>query len=98
MPQFDLGPMDIVTTVVVTFWYAWLFNHTGGSVLLTLVAHSTEGTVDYSAFWREADASRLSWTYMFSWGLIVAALLLADRPSWRHAPDSAVEPERQVQP
>jgi hypothetical protein len=30
----------LVTTMAVTFWYAWLFNHTAGSVLLVVVAHS----------------------------------------------------------
>ena len=35
----------LVTTVAVTFWYAWLLNRTGGSVLLVLMAHSIEGSV-----------------------------------------------------
>jgi hypothetical protein len=30
----------LVTTMAVTFWYAWLFNHTAGSVLLVVMAHS----------------------------------------------------------
>jgi uncharacterized protein len=41
LPQFGLRPVELLTTFAVTFWYAWLFNHTGGSVLMTLVAHST---------------------------------------------------------
>ena len=47
MPQFDLGLPDIASTVLVTFWYAWLFNRSGGSVLLTLIAHVTEGSCQY---------------------------------------------------
>jgi len=43
IPRFDLGLPDLASTVAVTFWYAWLFNRTGGSVLLTLIAHVTEG-------------------------------------------------------
>jgi len=27
----------------VTFWYSWMCNHTGGSVLITLVSHATQG-------------------------------------------------------
>ncbi len=34
-----------LTTVAVTFWYTWLFNHTGGSVLMVIVAHSIEGSI-----------------------------------------------------
>jgi hypothetical protein len=30
----------LVTTMAVTFWYAWLFDHTAGSVLLVVMAHS----------------------------------------------------------
>ncbi len=36
MPVFDAHPIGAVTTVAVTFWYAWLFNHASGSSLLTL--------------------------------------------------------------
>ena len=39
MPVFNAHPIGIVTTVAVTFWYAWLFNHASGSSLLTLIAH-----------------------------------------------------------
>src|ERR671914_1318316 len=35
----------LVTSMAVTFWYAWLFNHTRGSVLMVVVAHSVEGTL-----------------------------------------------------
>ena len=51
MPQFDLALPDIASTVLVTFWYAWLFNRTGGSVLLPLIAHATEGCVNTQTLW-----------------------------------------------
>src|SRR5918997_6985010 len=35
----------LVTTMAVTFWYTWLFNHTSGSVLMVVVAHSVEGSI-----------------------------------------------------
>ena len=61
MRQFDLGLPDILTTVVVTFWYAWLFNRTGGSVLLPLIAHVTEGCINTQALWPAGpDADRKS--------------------------------------
>ncbi len=92
MPQFDLGFPDIATTVVVTFWYAWLFNRTGGSVLLPLIAHVTEGCVNTQALWSAgADADRLAWMWLISWGLLVVALLIFDRKSWRTAPESAID-------
>jgi hypothetical protein len=46
---------------VVTFWYAWLFNHTGGSVLMTLVAHAIEGSIQTEQLWTAgAAAARMS--------------------------------------
>jgi hypothetical protein len=41
----DLPPIFLLTTVAVTFFYTWLFVHTGGSVFITIVAHATEGLI-----------------------------------------------------
>src|SRR3712207_5752148 len=41
----------LVVTMAVTFWYAWLFNHTAGSILLLVVAHSVEGSIQYELGW-----------------------------------------------
>jgi uncharacterized protein len=92
MPQFDLALPDIVSTVVVTFWYAWLFNRTGGSVLLPLIAHVTEGCVNTQVLWPAGpNADREEWTWLIAWALLVVALLIFDRKSWRTAPESAID-------
>jgi membrane protease YdiL (CAAX protease family) len=92
LPQFDLGMPDIVSTVLVTFWYAWLFNRTGGSVLLPLIAHVTEGCVNTGGLWPAgADADRHAWMWMIAWALLVVPLLIFDRKSWRTAPESAID-------
>jgi membrane protease YdiL (CAAX protease family) len=92
MPQFDLGLPDIASTVVVTFWYVWLFNRTGGSVLLPLIAHVTEGSINTQAFWSAGPyADRHAWTWLIAWALLVIALLIFDRKSWRTAPESAID-------
>ena len=92
MPQFDLSLPDIATTVAVTFWYSWLFNRTGGSVLLTLIAHVTEGSVNFQGLWPAGpDADRTTWTWLITWALLVVALLIFDRKSWRTAPESAID-------
>ena len=62
----------LVTTVAVTFWYAWLFNRTGGSVLLVLIAHSIEGSVQAQG-----------WIYTSAWCAVAIVLVVADRPAWR---------------
>ena len=87
MPQFDLGLPDLVTTFAVTFWYGWLFNRSGASALLTLIAHATEGSIDTSSFWPAgADAAREQWACLLAWVTVVAALLLLDREAWRKGP------------
>jgi uncharacterized protein len=92
MPQFGLGFPDLASTVAVTFWYAWLFNRTGGSVLLTLIAHATEGSINTRRFWPAgADADREVWTYLVAWTLLALTLLIFDRKSWRTAPESAID-------
>ena len=92
MPQFDLGLPDIGSTVLVTFWYAWLFNRTGGSSLFPLIAHVTEGCVNSQLFWPAGlYADRQAWMWLISWALLVVALLIFDRKAWRTAPDSAID-------
>jgi uncharacterized protein len=84
IPQFDLGPVDLGTTAAVTFWYAWLFNRSGGSVLLTMIAHAVEGSVDLGALWpAAADTERQSWLWLVVWSALVLGLLLFDRRAWR---------------
>jgi hypothetical protein len=90
-PAFDLGPIDIVTTFAVTFWYAWLFNHTGGSVLLTLVAHSAEGTIHWADLWSGADVDRFPWLYLAFWALVALVIVAFDRAAWRSAPPTAID-------
>jgi hypothetical protein len=90
--QFDLVLPDIATTFLVTFWYAWLFNRTGGSVLLTLIAHSTEGSVNTQPLWGASSwAGRETWVWLISWTLLVVVLLIFDPKFWRTAPELAID-------
>ncbi|MGH3144534.1 MAG: CPBP family intramembrane glutamic endopeptidase, partial [Rubrobacter sp.] len=80
LPLFFMGgglPMSIVvtsilTTAAVTFWYTWIFNRTGGSVLLVVVAHSVEGLI-------QAEG----WIYMGVWLAVAIGLVVFDRKAWR---------------
>ena len=55
----------LLGTVAVTFWYSWLFNHTSGSVLITLVSHATQGTIKIEPLW-SASADVAQATLLFS--------------------------------
>jgi hypothetical protein len=84
MPSFGLKPFEAVTTVAVTFWYAWLFNHAGGSSLISLLAHGTEGSVNVGAI--AGDATRQAWIYLVLWSFVAVLLLVADRSFWTAEP------------
>jgi membrane protease YdiL (CAAX protease family) len=84
LPQFGLRPVELLATFAVTFWYAWLFNHTGGSVLMTIVAHSTQGIVQTGAFWAaEAAATRVVLLDTVVWCVVAIGLVIFDWRFWR---------------
>src|SRR5215203_2597322 len=41
----------LLGTLAVTFFYTWLFNHTGGSVFMSIVSHSAQGTIQLGGLW-----------------------------------------------
>ena len=73
----------------------WLFNHSGGSVLITLVFHVAQGTISYAALgFAGADAARMDWLTGALWIAIAIALVAFDRQAWRTAPPAAVAVRR----
>jgi membrane protease YdiL (CAAX protease family) len=87
LPAFGLRPVDLFSTVAVTFWYAWLFNRSGGSALLTLIAHSVEGSIQTSGLWSGADSARLSILWALTAWLVVLVIIIADWRFW-HRPSA----------
>ena len=45
LTEEHFSPIFLVATVAVTFFYTWIFNHTRGSVFMTIVAHAAEGVI-----------------------------------------------------
>ena len=84
--QGDMTPVDLVSTVAVTFWYAWLFNGSGGSVLITLVAHAAQGVVEHDDLWGPGlAADRLPFLYAAVAAASAFLLVVLDRRRWREA-------------
>jgi hypothetical protein len=102
MPVFGAHPIGAMTTVAVTFWYAWLFNHASGSSLLTLIAHGTEGAVLTSSLWPAgADLERLIYLNTIVWCAVALVLLVFDRRFWIRRPPvyaAPLEPTRPAWP
>jgi uncharacterized protein len=86
----------LLATVAVTFWYTWLFNHTGGSVLMTLVSHSVQGTIQIGALWSVgadfAQANLLTGIVRLA---VAIGLVVFDRKAWRApaAPETTTPPQ-----
>ena len=98
-PSIFVG--GVLGTVAVTFWYTWLFNHTGGSVLITLVSHSTQGTIQTGAPWSaSADVAQAIVVYGIVAIAVAVGLVIFDWQLWcGPAPASAtVQPAYQVEP
>jgi membrane protease YdiL (CAAX protease family) len=87
----QLAAIGLPITFAITLVYVWLFNHIGGSVLMTMVFHIAQGTVSYAALgFTGADAARMDWLTGALWCALAAALVLVDRRAWRAAPPLAV--------
>jgi uncharacterized protein len=81
-PSFLVG--FLLGTVAVTFWYSWLFNHTGGSVLITLMAHAAQGTIQIGPFWSaSADVAQAILAYAIVASAVAIGLVVFDWKSWR---------------
>jgi hypothetical protein len=75
---------------VVTFVYVWLFNRTGGSLLLVLRFHVTQGTITLGNIgFTGNDVLRMEWLGLTTWALVAAAVVILDRKAWRTAADPA---------
>jgi uncharacterized protein len=98
--SFGLQPFEALTTIAVTFWYAWLFNHAAGSVLITLIAHATEGSVNTSDLWPAgSDLTRETWLYVGVWWAVAIGLLIVSHRFWTSpAPAIATDPDRTPEP
>ena len=94
----ELAPVLLLATVAVTFVYTWIFNHTGHSVFMTLVANAAEGTITLGALGLvAADESRVTLLYAAAWCAVAIGLLVLDWRFWRGR-STAPEPAVSIEP
>jgi uncharacterized protein len=73
----------LLGSFAVTFFYTWLFNHTGGSVLMTLVAHAAQGTITIGALWSAgADFAQANLLNGVVLSVLAIGLVVFDRKAW----------------
>lgn len=83
----DLPPIFLLATVAVTFFYAWLFVHTGGSVLITIVAHAAEGVVGRELTRTDggfAGGHETTWIWLYTagWCAVAICVVVFDWQTW----------------
>ena len=88
------GWIGLATTFVITFVYVWLFNRTGGSVLLVLLFHNAQGFATMTDLGYAGEAlARQQLLEFFAWTAVALVLIVADRGAWRTAPPAAIYAE-----
>jgi membrane protease YdiL (CAAX protease family) len=81
----------LANSFAITLVYVWLFNRTGGSVLLTLLMHVVQGTFTIENLGFEgADARRMAWLGFVAWSVVAVSVIVLDREAWRAAPAGAL--------
>ena len=88
----------LLGSFAVTFFYTWLFNHTGGSVLMTVVAHASQGTIQIGALWSaSADFAQAMLLNSIVLSVLAIGLVVFDRKAWRApAPTEATTPPQAI--
>ena len=94
--HFD--PIFLLATVAVTFFYTWLFNHTGGSVFMTILAHAAEGVIVGEFVGKHGfdgvASARFAALYTVGWCVVAVALVVFDRKAWRMQSGATVDVPR----
>jgi uncharacterized protein len=86
----------LLGSFAVTFWYTWLFNHTGGSVLMTIVSHAAQGTIQIGALWPAgADFAQAMLLNSVVLSVLAIGLVVFDRKAWLGpaAPETTTPPQ-----
>src|SRR5215204_1193401 len=90
-PSIVLG--GVLGPFAFTFVATWLFNHTGGSVLMTLVMHAAEGTIHPNELWSVgATAATAQAIYPVVWFVVAIGLVILDWRFWRGPAPATVQP------
>ena len=73
----------LLGSFAVTFWYTWLFNRTGGSVLMTLVSHAAQGTITIGGLWSAgADFAQANLLNGLVLSVVAIGLIVFDWQFW----------------
>jgi membrane protease YdiL (CAAX protease family) len=79
-----MKPLDFLGPIAFAFVATWLFDHTGGSVLMTIVLHAAEGTIHPNELWSVgAGAAAAQAIYPVVWVAVAIGVVILDWKFWR---------------
>jgi hypothetical protein len=90
---------DIAYNVVTSVVYAWLFNNTGGSVLLVMLFHTMNNVISggfFHAMFSGADWVRQGWRLVALWCAVAFIVVIVNGPehlSRKHTKQTPTPPE-----
>ena len=96
-----LPPITLLATFAVTFFYTWLFNHTGGSLLMTMVAHAGQGVFSMylaGGFVGGTQPQSTVWLVTAVWCALAGGLVVFDRKAWRSPAAAETTPPQAMSP
>jgi membrane protease YdiL (CAAX protease family) len=78
------SPIQLLAPVAFAVLAAWVYNRTGGSVLLAILLHAADGVIRMAALgYVGADAVRQVWLYAAMMWVAAISVVIFDRGAWR---------------
>ena len=89
----QLSAIGLVSTTAITVVYSWLFNRTGGSALVTLVAHAVQDGFTFGSLgYGPTDRAPAEYLYCLVVVIVAVLLVAVDRATWGAPPAMAAQP------
>jgi membrane protease YdiL (CAAX protease family) len=107
----NFGPLPLanyvpfmLTAALATFIYTWVYNHTGGSILLAILLHAASNATSgwFGRLFSEAGIepptvglagflASTSWINVIAYGIVALLLIVATRGRLGYSPDSVIK-------
>jgi membrane protease YdiL (CAAX protease family) len=95
LPIFLVGaasPVEILAPFCLGVVSSWVYNRSGGSLLLALIFHAAEGIFQIGAFgFVGAEAERMVWLYSGLWCAMVIGVVMLDGSNLGRQPAAQAE-------